>query len=262
MKRTSIPDPVRASRSRREHAYRHILSKIASGELTAGSILSEVSLARSLGTSRTPVREAIGQLVAEGLLEQTPNRGAVVVQLTKQDIVELYELREALEVYAAGKAARSNVKAEDLEPLRRVVRQVLLLKDVLEHSRRSSLDFDEMRKLVAFDLGYHSLLVRLGGNARMLKVLNETRLLIRIFSIHRSGHDAAQIESICRQHMEILDAVAARDAERAMHILSAHIRASRQERLDEYDRWQRESSLQSAFPAFLDVPGVLLHSAP
>jgi len=61
--------------------------------------------------------------------------------------------------------------------------------------------------------------------------------------------------------MQILDAVADRDAEGAMHILSTHIRASRQERLDEYDRWQRESSLRTAFPAFLDVPGALSRSA-
>jgi DNA-binding GntR family transcriptional regulator len=258
--RKSASDPTSSSRSRREEAYRHILAKIASGELKAGSTLSEVSLARNLGSSRTPVREALSQLVAEGLLEQTPNRGAVVVELKRQDIVELYELREALEVYAIGKAARIHVRLEELEPMRRIVKQVLLLKQELERSGRSALDFDEMRHLVACDLGYHSLLVRLGGNARILKVLNETRLLIRIFSIHRSGHDAAQIENICRQHMEILDAVADRDAERAMHILSAHILASRQERLDEYDHWQRESSLRSAFPAFLDVPGALNRS--
>lgn len=258
--RKSAPDTMLSSRSRREEAYRHILAKIASGELKAGSTLSEVSLARNLGSSRTPVREALSQLVAEGLLEQTPNRGAVVVELKRQDIVELYELREALEVYAIGKAARIPVRLEELDPMRRIVKQVLLLKEGLDRSDRNVLDFDEMRHLVACDLGYHSLLVRLGGNARILKVLNETRLLIRIFSIHRSGHDAVQIENICRQHMEILDAVADRDAERAMHILSAHILASRQERLDEYDHWQRESSLRSAFPAFLDVPGVLNRS--
>jgi DNA-binding GntR family transcriptional regulator len=90
--RRTAPDSVRAK------AYLHIQRKIAAGELPTGSALSELALAKGLGSSLTPIREAIGQLVAEGFLEQTPNRGAVVVQLTRQDIVELYELREALEV--------------------------------------------------------------------------------------------------------------------------------------------------------------------
>ena len=105
MKRKAPANHRRADRSAREKAYVLIQQKIARGELPPGSAVSEIPLAQELGSSRTPVREALGQLVAEGLLEQTPNRGAVVVQLGRQDIIDLYELREALEVYAVGKAA-------------------------------------------------------------------------------------------------------------------------------------------------------------
>ncbi|MEN6536030.1 MAG: GntR family transcriptional regulator [Bryobacteraceae bacterium] len=246
-----------AGSSLREDAYRHILKKIASGELVAGTSLSEVALARELGSSRTPIREAIGQLVAEGWLTQTPNRGAVVVQLTRRDIVELYELREALEVYEVGRAARAYVPPEDLDHLRQIINEMALLKRELERSSRTALNTEEMRHFVAYDLGYHSLLVRLGGNARILKVVNETRLLIRVFSIHRSGHDAAQIDQICNSHTRILEAVANRDSSSAMSLLSEHIRASSQERLDEFDHWDRARSLRSAFPTFLDVPSLL-----
>ncbi|MEN6536494.1 MAG: GntR family transcriptional regulator [Bryobacteraceae bacterium] len=246
-----------AARSRREDAYRHILKKIANGELSSGGILSELALARELGSSRTPVREAIGQLVAEGWLTQTPNRGAVVVQLTRRDIVELYELREALEVYEVGKAARARISPEDLANLSQIINEMTLLKRELERSGRTALNTEEMRHFVAYDLGYHSLLVRLGGNARILKVVNETRLLIRVFSIHRSGHDAAQLDQICNSHTQILDAVADRDPTRAMSLLSEHIRASSQERLDEFDHWDRARSLRSAFPAFFDVPSLI-----
>src|SRR6476646_9375274 len=101
----------------RGRAYVRIQRKIASGELAAGTALSEVALAAELGASRTPIREAIAQLVAEGLLEQTPNRGAVVVQLKRHDIIELFELREALELYAVTKAARQAVPETEVKHL-------------------------------------------------------------------------------------------------------------------------------------------------
>jgi len=70
----------RGDQSIRERAYIYIQRKIASGELRPGRSVSELALSKELGSSRTPIREAIGQLVAEGLLEQVHNRGAVVVQ--------------------------------------------------------------------------------------------------------------------------------------------------------------------------------------
>src|SRR5271154_3066675 len=97
--------PLPRNRGALARAHALILTQMATGVLTAGSALSELSLARELGLSRTPVREAIGQLVAEGLLQRS-NLGAVVAEATRQDIIELYELREALEVYAIGKVAR------------------------------------------------------------------------------------------------------------------------------------------------------------
>ena len=87
----------------RERAYLHIQQLLLSGKLEAGSSVSEQLLARDLGSSRTPIREAMNQLAAEGLLEQSPNGGMIVAQLGREDIIELYELREALEVYAVGK---------------------------------------------------------------------------------------------------------------------------------------------------------------
>src|ERR1700738_1426886 len=87
----------------REKARQHIQWKIAARELAGGTGGSELVIAKELGVSRTPVREAIGQLVAEGLLQQLPTGGVAVAQLSRRDIIDLYELREALEVYAAGK---------------------------------------------------------------------------------------------------------------------------------------------------------------
>ena len=100
-----------ADLSIRERAYLHIQQLLLSGKLEAGSSVSEQMLAKDLGSSRTPIREAMNQLAAEGLLEPSPNGGMIVTQLGREDIIELYELREALEVYAVGKDA-------GFEPLR------------------------------------------------------------------------------------------------------------------------------------------------
>ena len=110
----------------RERAYVYIQRKIAAQELKGGGAISELLLAKEMGISRTPIREAIGQLVAEGLLEQIPNRGVVVVQLNRRDIIDLYELREALEVYAVSKVAQYTVNPFDLSRLRELAEGVLV----------------------------------------------------------------------------------------------------------------------------------------
>jgi DNA-binding GntR family transcriptional regulator len=243
-----------AADSMRAKAYLYIQRKIAAGKLAAGSALSELALAKEMGSSRTPVREAIGQLVAEGFLEQTPNRGAMVVQLTRQDIVELYELREALEVYAGGKAARGRLRASELERLQELADEIPTLKAELERSGSDALNVRQMHRFATSDLGFHALLMRMAGNARILKVVNETRLLIRIFAIRRAGHRATELEEIHRQHRAILQAVADCQPERAMQLLADHIQTSRRERLDAFDHWERENSLRATMPEFFDFP--------
>ncbi len=241
-------------RSVRRKAYLEIRRRIVSGELAAGSSVSELAMAKALSISRTPIREAIGQLVAEGLLDQNPNRGAVVVQLSRQDIVDLYELREALESFAVSKAARSQLKRGDLDHLRNIADQIPVLKKDLVASGETTLNAEQMQRFVTHDLAFHTLLIRLSANPRILKVVNETRLLIRIFAIHRGGHRVTELERIHRQHCEMIAAVTDKDAERAVRLLGDHIQASCSERLEAYDEWERERSLEDTMPAYLETP--------
>lgn len=243
---------ARGDRSIRERAYALIQQKIARGELVPGSAVSEVPLAQELGSSRTPVREALGQLVAAGLLEQTANRGTVVVQLRRQDIIDLYELREALEVYAVGKAARQSNTQRELGRLKEFAQEILRLRSELD-APDSQLDPSQMHRFIACDLGFHTLLLRMAANSRILKVVNETRLLIRIFSIHRQGHDAATLTRIYKYHQDIIDAVATGNPASAMQLMSSHIQESQQERLAEFEQWEHEASLRETLPIFLEL---------
>ncbi len=239
----------------RERAYQHIHRLIAARVLKGGTALSELVLAKDLGSSRTPIREAIGQLVAEGLLEQTPMGTILVVQLHRQDIIELYELREALEIYAIEKAARSRITSSDLERLERLVHDIQELREQLEVSGRSSLDTEQMERFLASDYSFHSLLISMARNSRIHKVLHEMRLLIRIFSLHRRGHELSLLEKIHDQHQRVLQAVAAGDIAGAREVLSVHIRTSLEERLEEFDYWRSEESLNASLPTFVTAGG-------
>ncbi len=227
----------------RERAYRHILTKILSGEVGAGGMLSELSLSKEIGISRTPVREAMGQLATEGFLEQVPGRGALVRQPSRMDLLELYELREALEVYAVGKVARHGLPAAAAENLSALCDDLVTLTAGLEARGGAILEAAEMKRFLALDLHFHNLLLRTSGNQRLTKVVRDTRLLLQIFGLPRRGHDLAQLRQIHVFHSGILEAVRNGDAATGIRLTTEHINLSKAERLDAYDQWERARSL-------------------
>jgi DNA-binding GntR family transcriptional regulator len=166
-----------------------------------------------------------------------------VVDFSRRDVAELYELREALEIYAVGKAAAHKLRPVELEILESVVKDVLLLRDELEASREHQLNADGMRRFIRMDLQFHTRLVRAAANSRILKVVADTRVLLHIFGIRRKGHDAAQLTQIHRYHSEILGAIVRQDPVEATRLIGEHIRVSKEERLKEYDERERETAL-------------------
>jgi len=247
MKTKAESKPVKTNQTIRERAYRYIQSRIASGDLPSGGAVSELLLAKELGSSRTPVREAISQLVSEGLLEQTPNRGTIVVQLTREDIVDLYELREALEVYVVAKVTREQLPAEDIKRLEYLSDGILSLVDELNAMGQPYLNEEQMQRFIAADRGFHTLLMAFSFNPRIRKIVDETRLLIRIFAMRRSGYGTDKLRNIHAQHAGIIEAIIGKNPELAMHRLAEHIQISRQERLDEFDRTRRASTLERSY---------------
>jgi len=253
MKRKTTTTPRTRDSSVRRRAYLHIQQLIASGSLAAGSGISELDLAKELGSSRTPIREAMNQLAAEGLLKLSPGGGMVVAHLAREDIVELYELREALEAYAVGKIAGETMHPGARKQLQQLVDGILILRQELVKSKRKRLNEKQMERFIACDLGFHALLIGMAQNSRLQKITGDTRLLISIFAIHRGGHDVDALKEVHRYHQRILDAVSKQDGQMAMKLIAQHIQASRSERLNEYDHWKREKTLQQSIPAFFDV---------
>ena len=234
----------------RDQAYAYIQRKILSGDLQAGKAVSELNIAKELGSSRTPIREALGQLVAEGLLEQIPNRGAVVVQFGRQDIIDLFELREALEAYAVEKVACGRLHPANIDRLRSLADELLTLKNEIERSGRETLNSSQRQQFVRSDMGFHALMIQMSNNPRISKVVKSTRLLIRFFAT-RGLPKATELEWIYQHHSEVVQAVAAQDPERAVRVIRKHIQTSLKDRLDEFDHWQRESLLEDHLPVFV-----------
>ncbi|MGH9345380.1 MAG: GntR family transcriptional regulator [Terriglobia bacterium] len=239
---THHPGPNHSVRSK---AYLLLQRKIATGELPAGSLISELAISKELGSSRTPVREAVSQLLAEGLLEVSPGGGIVVTRLTRQGILDLYELREALEVFAVGRATRNPMLPEDRKRLESLIAETPVLIGELKASGQEMCNAEQMRRFTVADLGFHAHLIRMAANARILKIVNDARLMIRVFGIKRIGHNIGELERIHNHHREILQAVIERDPERAQALLADHIQTSARERLAEFDHWERTVSLAS-----------------
>ena len=256
MKARSKAKPApRRSISVRERAYLHIQQMVASGRLPAGSAISELQLAKDLGSSRTPIREAMNQLAAEGMLEQAAGGGMLVAQITREGITELYELREALEAYAVSRVANVPLQAEDKYRLQELIDGIGTLQKEVVTSKAGALNEEQMQRFLTCDLGFHALLMSMTHNGRMQKIINETRLLISVFANRRRGHDAAALKQIQKHHQSILDAVIRQDAAGAVQAISAHIRTSQAERLQEYDYWRRDHALKQTVPS-------LFHSKP
>jgi len=228
----------------RDRAYKHIHGKLLAGDLPAGRVLSEHALAREIGISRTPVREAIQRLEHEGVLEQVPRFGTIVRRPERRDLVDLYELREALEPYAAAQAA-GLLGDQDLATLGKLCDEIGAIAATLRKARRSVPSAGELRRLLAADLCFHMVLLRASGNRRLIKIIADSQMLTRIFGTPRQEHNLAVIERTHRYHRKILEVVTLRRGERARQLMAEHIHASMAEALEHYDRAQSTPDTRS-----------------
>jgi DNA-binding GntR family transcriptional regulator len=237
-------------KSARERAYLYIQQKIAGRELAAGAAISEVALAAELGISRTPVHEAIRQLLGEGLLEEDSNGVTVVVRLSRQDFAELYELRSVLEMHAISKIAKRTLAGKDIERLQAVAGEIKDLRNELVKSGKKNLNDAQMRRFEMADIGFHTFLMSMAENSVALKFFNKVRYLIRGFAARHAGHNAEALARVHNEHLDMIRALADGNAEKAMRAISQHIQASQQERMEEYAYWEREALVRNQVSDF------------
>ena len=187
-----------------------IREAIVDGRLEPGERLKEEELAREMGISRTPIREALLMLQAEGLVVAIPNRGAMVRVHTPEDLDDLYQLRALLEGYAARRAAM-RISREQVEELRGSC-------DRFDHLSPEH----ELRELVHENMLFHSTIIDAAGSARLTSMVKR---VIELPLVYKSyiwySPDQKQISA--HYHRQIVTALAARDSERAELIMKEHV---------------------------------------
>lgn len=226
-------------------AYNTILDEITSGKIVAGTAISEHSLAKKMGISRTPVREAIRRLKHEGVVEQYPRCGTVVRYPSADEIRKMYQFREALECYVVRYAA-SVATTEDIRKLEALVERNREMAHALREGGEEALSGDALKQFVEVDMAFHQYLLGLSGNRRILKSVQESSVITRIFGTPRQSHDLSTVSLVYRRHARIVQCLRDGDGEKAAHYMAEHISASCEKMLEHYRKREEQGAIPSA----------------
>ncbi|PHS10132.1 MAG: GntR family transcriptional regulator [Blastopirellula sp.] len=215
-------------------AYLHLRQKLMGRQLPPGTRIRYGPVGKELGISATPVREAIGQLASEGFVELVPQLGAVVRQLTREEAIELYELREAIEPFAARKAVQ-RISTEQMQQLCDCLAEM----EEIAHNWNAEEPLELQRKLVrrfeAVDLSFHVTLLEATSNRRMIKTIGDSHLLTRIFTSDRHEYDKQVLSATAHDHREIVEAIQQKDENQAAAAMQQHIQSGLKRTLAAHD---------------------------
>ena len=205
-------DPGHAS----DHAYQLIRAQILSGARTGGDWLREGDLAEAIGVSRTPVREALRRLTAEGLVRYERNRGVQVAVWTTEDLDEIFSLRSVLELWACRLAAGSASESLNLDELDR------LACDMDEAARGSVADVDRITEL---NNRFHRLILKASHNRRLGSVVSSVVQVPLVWQTFSHYSDADLRRSLAHHH-ELVAALSVGDPDWAESVMRSHVRAA------------------------------------
>jgi DNA-binding GntR family transcriptional regulator len=194
-----------------DRIYEYLKEGIVTNGFKPGDRLEEQDLADSLSVSRTPVREALGRLGADGLVTILPRRGALVVSLSAKDIKDIYDVRESLEVLAI-ELCVERMTGDDMANLERIHQEFA-----------DALDRGEFRVCFARDREFHDELMKLSSNSKLKEFYDRLAAPIQVTRLMHCENRASQ-ESSYRQHSAILAALKERDAARAGAHMREHLR--------------------------------------
>ncbi|MGB3440716.1 MAG: GntR family transcriptional regulator [Actinophytocola sp.] len=201
-------------------AYSSVRAWIVEGRLRPGERLIEAKIAAELHLSRTPVREAVRMLAADGLVVTERNRGAVVRSLARQDVLDLYELRARLESYASELAA-SRATEDDIEAIDDGIR------DFAKAMRRRDLDHLERTRLIGeANRRVHAAIIVASGHTRLAHLLSSAVDAPLVFeALHEFSNKELDRSNLF--HQLIRDTIAKGEPVRAAQLMHEHIMLGR-----------------------------------
>jgi GntR family transcriptional regulator, gluconate operon transcriptional repressor len=219
--------PLRRAETLSDRTTELLRERILAGDFGLGERLVEARIARQLQISRGPVREALRQLRAEGLVREEPGRGSFVVDLTVDDINEIYDLRAALEA----RAARLVITDRDFGALDE-------LREVLHELRRAA-DEGDRSLFTRLDLSFHEKLCLLSGNGRLHRVFvgyaSVLGLLFK-FELKKIYTTQASLEDLYQEHEKLFQTIESLDVRRAEEACNDHLERARERLIEEFRR--------------------------
>jgi DNA-binding GntR family transcriptional regulator len=198
-----------APRALYEEVAELLRQRIFRRELEPGSWIDEVKLAQEYGISRTPLREALKVLAAEGLVTMKVRRGAYVTEVSERDLAEVYHLLSLLESDAAAVVAEHATDAE-LKELRKLHKE---LEGAVDHRER----------FFAVNERFHMRLLELAGNRWRNQMVADLRKVMKL-NRHNSLLKSGRIEESLAEHASVMEALARRDPAAARERMQAHFR--------------------------------------
>jgi len=207
-----VPFPIRSLKRENlgNQVFEQVKEMIVRGEIPAGKRMIESEIAESMGISRTPVREAVHKLGAEGLLKPLPRGGYVVRGLALPDIEETFEIRSILESFAAYLAANRHSSKE-----------ILPLEKKMEEFQRY-LDRDDLKELTRINTEFHELLYALSRSQKLIKMIHDLR--DEIYFLRKmilNSVDMARLSN--KDHREIIKAIKKREDKKVEKLVRDHI---------------------------------------
>lgn len=205
----------RKGRLLQRQAYQEVKRLIVTGKAPPGSFLSERQLALRLGMSKTPVHVALERLEAEGFVDVSPQQGIVVRGMSVQDVVEHYELRQALDSFIVSRLAGK------LTP-----EQTKRLQESLSQQTRC-VKAGDIERHVELDTEFHLLLCRFLNNQQITQVMEQQRERIHQVVLRVTGTDRQRMSESLAEHAAIVDAIVDGDAKRASRLAIEHLEAGK-----------------------------------
>lgn len=200
-----------------DKAYRAVRDGVIAGRFPPSRRITEQEVAEVAGVSRTPVREALRRLHAEGIVDFRPNQGAIVTAWSADEIEEIFELRAILESHGARRAAQRAAPV-----------QLAALRDLAERQQAESQSRTEgyVQRVCEINSQFHRALQEAAGSARLshaLASILEAPLVLKTFE----NYSAEDLSRSAAHHLEIVRALESRDGEWAASVMRSHILAAR-----------------------------------
>lgn len=225
-------------------AYAFLSRMLLRGEFPPGSKLSERALSEKCGVSRVPMREAIRLLIEEGALTQRSQSGTYVNALSRDDLIDIYEIREAIECQQV-RAAIPRMTPRDRETLLHHVRSQHEIAEKFRASRQPRLVGKDESDFLSHDFAQHLLILRRAGNRFAEKIVTSAYRRNSFFGLHSHVRDLKHIAWTWRYHKRLVEAIVSGDPERAEFWMRQHIIRSKRDAIRQFDEKQAEEAAPS-----------------